>query len=191
MEEIARWVAPVSTTIAACMTAANLGPRFTGWGFVVFTVGAVAWAAVGMATGQANLVWQNAILLVIDLIGVWRWLGREARYDEGARRAVRAAERKGQALVPTSRLTGCPVTGPGGVVVATTVDAMLSVDGGRVQRVIVREGGVAGIGERLHALGWDEIASGADGFTTALDAEALRARRPLDPSDWRRAAGKA
>ena len=55
MIEIAEWVAPIATMIAALMTAANLGPRVTGWGFVVFTVGAIAWAAIGLATGQSNL----------------------------------------------------------------------------------------------------------------------------------------
>lgn len=188
MEQIAGWVAPITTSIAACMTAANLGPRFTGWGFVVFTVGAIAWAAVGLAAGQPNLVWQNAILLAIDIVGVWRWLGREARYDQGARRAAQAAERRGRGLVPASRMTGCPVTGPDGQVIATTVDAMLSCGSGQVERVVVREGGIGGVGERLHALGWHEIEAGADGFTSPLTADALRARLALAPDDWRRPA---
>ena len=33
METIASWVAPIATTIAALMTASNLGSRVTGWGF--------------------------------------------------------------------------------------------------------------------------------------------------------------
>ncbi len=43
MESIATWLAPIATTIAALMTASNLGTRITGWGFVVFTVGSLAW----------------------------------------------------------------------------------------------------------------------------------------------------
>jgi len=37
MESIATWVAPIATTIAALMTASNLGSRITGYGFIVFT----------------------------------------------------------------------------------------------------------------------------------------------------------
>lgn len=39
VEAVAAWVAPVATMIAAVMTAANLGARVTGWGFVVFVIG--------------------------------------------------------------------------------------------------------------------------------------------------------
>ena len=50
----ASWVATVATIIAALMTASNLGPRITGYGFIVFTVGSIAWLALGIVTGQAN-----------------------------------------------------------------------------------------------------------------------------------------
>jgi hypothetical protein len=63
MESIATWLAPIATTIAALMTASNLGTRITGWGFVVFTIGSLAWLALGIATGQSNLLWQNIILV--------------------------------------------------------------------------------------------------------------------------------
>lgn len=91
--DIAGWVAPVTTSSAAVMVAANLGSKITGWGFIVFCVGSIAWAVIGLATDQANLIWQNAILLVINLIGVWRWLGVRARYEKGAARATRRSAR--------------------------------------------------------------------------------------------------
>jgi hypothetical protein len=37
--------------IAAMMTPANLGARVTGWGFVLFSVGAVAWVTVALGSG--------------------------------------------------------------------------------------------------------------------------------------------
>ena len=91
MEQASNWIAPIATTIAALMTAANLGSRLTGWGFAVFTVGAVAWMGVGFYAHKPNLLWQNAILLVIDLVGVWRWLGLRARYDKAAVAATEAS----------------------------------------------------------------------------------------------------
>lgn len=84
MEAVANWVAPIATTIAAIIVAANLGTKITGWGFIFFCVGSVGWMIVGAVTGQANLLWQNALLFVVNLIGVWRWLGIRARYEKGA-----------------------------------------------------------------------------------------------------------
>ena len=94
MEQIANWVAPVATTLAAIMVAANLGARLTGFGFVAFSIGSVAWIAIGVATGQNNLVWQNAVLLAVNALGIWRWLGLRARYDKGAAAATRATARR-------------------------------------------------------------------------------------------------
>ena len=88
MEAAANWIAPVATTLAAIIVAANLGARITGYGFIVFAVGSVAWMGVAWFTGQSNLLWQNVMLLLINLVGVWRWLGLRARYDKAAEAAT-------------------------------------------------------------------------------------------------------
>ncbi|MDT7933113.1 MAG: hypothetical protein RQ833_00720 [Sphingomonadaceae bacterium] len=88
MHEAANWIAPVMTTAAAIIVALNLGARITGYGFIAFAIGSVAWMAVGWFTGQTNLLWQNAVLLAVNLIGVWRWLGLRARYDKAAEAAT-------------------------------------------------------------------------------------------------------
>lgn len=90
MEQVANWVAPIATTLAAVLVAANLGARLTGIGFLVFAIGSVAWMVIGVATGQSTLIWQNAVLLLVNIVGVWRWLGLRARYDKGAAAATRA-----------------------------------------------------------------------------------------------------
>lgn len=92
METLLDWAAPVTTTVAALMVAANLGTRATGIAFIVYTLGALCWIGIGWLTNQPNLLIQNIILLVIDILGIWRWLGLRARYDKGA--AV-ATERSG------------------------------------------------------------------------------------------------
>lgn len=91
MEQVANWVAPIATTIAAIMVAANLGARLTGYGFIVFSIGSLAWMAVGWFNGQANLVWQNVVLLLVNVVGIWRWLGLRARYEKGAQVATEAS----------------------------------------------------------------------------------------------------
>ncbi len=93
METAANWIAPIATTLAAIMVAANLGTKITGWGFIVFSVGSVAWIVIGAATGQANLLWQNVFLLLVNVIGIWRWLGIRARYEQGAGAATKASAR--------------------------------------------------------------------------------------------------
>jgi len=93
METAANWIAPIATTIAAIMVAANLGSRFTGWGFVVFTIGSVGWIVIGAVTGQANLLWQNVFLCLVNIVGIWRWLGIRARYEKGAGAATDATTR--------------------------------------------------------------------------------------------------
>ena len=84
METLFNWLAPIATTIAAVMVAANAGSRITGYGFIVFCVGSIAWMGVGWSNGQANLLVQNGILLAINVLGIWRWLGLRARYEKGA-----------------------------------------------------------------------------------------------------------
>jgi hypothetical protein len=187
MEDWAGWVAPISTTLAACMTAANLGPRVTGWGFVVFTVGSIAWALVGLGTGQANLVWQNAVLTGINLIGVWRWLGREARYAEGGAHAAEASRAAPTpTLFPVSRFSGGAIVGPGGDQLAQAVDAMAECGSGRIAYVVAREGGIGGVGERLHAIPFDRVRPDDAGLSTTLTATALRGLAEVDPAHWPR-----
>lgn len=185
LADLAGWVAPVATMVAAIMTASNLGARVTGWGFVVFTIGAAAWVVVGAATGQQNLLLSNGFLLLVDMVGVWRWLGRRARYDAGAGAAV---EQSAAAPVPTlfalSSLEGRPVRDPAGETIATAVEGMAACDTGAIRYLVVREGGVAGVGERLHALGWREVRIAPGAVEVTLDRDALARRPALDPEHW-------
>src|ERR1700760_361969 len=87
VEQFAGWVAPAATMIASVMTASNLGARVTGWGFLVFLVGSLAWTLVAVTSGQPNLLWTNVFLSVVNAIGIWRWLGRQARYEDGSKAA--------------------------------------------------------------------------------------------------------
>jgi len=185
MLEVAGWIAPAATMIAAIMTAANLGARVTGWGFAVFSVGALAWVAVGARTGQHNLLWSNAFLLLVDLVGVWRWLGRRARYDQAAEAAsARSKRAAAPTLFALAGLEGMAVRTHAGETIATTVDAMASCEEGRIVYLVVREGGVGGVGERLHAMGWDEVQVRDGAMTTRLSAAALADRPTLPAGQW-------
>jgi hypothetical protein len=71
---ILRTFAAVTTVLAASLVAANLNARVTVAGFIIFIVASMAWMADGWLEAKASLVIQNVILLVINVIGVWRWL---------------------------------------------------------------------------------------------------------------------
>jgi len=68
------WIAATLTIIAALMVSLDLGRRVTGWGFAVFAVSSLFWLTVAREDGQPGLWLSNAVLLCINLIGVWRWL---------------------------------------------------------------------------------------------------------------------
>jgi hypothetical protein len=54
--------------------AVNLNARVTVAGFMSFIVASIAWMVDGWLETKASLVIQNVILLMINVIGVWRWL---------------------------------------------------------------------------------------------------------------------
>jgi hypothetical protein len=181
MEEFSGWIAPIATALAACMTAANLGTRVTGWGFVVFTIGSIGWTTYGAATGQPNLVWQNLFLTAVNLVGIWRWLGWKARLDEGARAASDKSEsHAGQGLIAASSLATAPIETRGGKPIGTAIDAMIGCEDGRIAYLVVGQGGVGGIGEKLYALPWNKMKLEAD----KVVAVGLKGLTPIDPSDW-------
>lgn len=184
MEEAAGWIAPAATMVAAMMTASNLGARVTGWGFAVFLLGSICWAIVAWLSDQPNLLWTNLFLSIVNLIGIWRWLGRRARYEAGGQAAAEAsAVGPAPSLFPLSSIEGKPVAGADGAVIAHAVDAMAR-DDGRISYVIVREGGVAGVGERLHAIDWTELRATDQKFSTSLSAECLRDRPEIPLERW-------
>jgi hypothetical protein len=154
MADSISWVATIATVIAASMTAANLGSRITGYGFAVFLIGSLSWLAVGLMSGQPALTWTNIVLTGLNVFGIWRWLGRQTKVEEGARSAAEASETTpGEALFPISLLSRAPVEA-GGKTVGTCIDAMAGCGTGQLNYVVVSQGGVAGIGETLRRLPW-------------------------------------
>lgn len=190
MMEAAAWIAPAATMIAAMMTAANLGPRVTGWGFVIFTVGSVSWSIVAITTDQQNLLLTNGFLTLVNLVGIWRWLGRQARYHDGGQAATaRSAAAHVPTLYAAGALAGAKLIGSDGSPIGTVVDAMLRCSDAGIAYVVVSEGGVAGVGERLHALHPDELRLSEDGAACTLNADNLERRVILEPNAWPAAFG--
>lgn len=185
MENIASWIAPIATTIAALMTASNLGSRITGYGFIVFTVGSLAWLTLGITTGQPNLMWQNVVLTGLNLFGIWRWLGRQARIEDGGMTAQSASEAMpSETLFPASLLTKAKVVGGGGEEFGATVDAMLGCHSGRPAYLVVAAGGVAGVGETLRRVDWKYVRVENDIIVTPLARAAFDRLDLLAKDQW-------
>ncbi len=187
MIDIAQWVAPAATMIAAIMTAANLGARVTGWGFVVFLLGSLGWIIVGLGSGETSLIVANGFLSLINAIGIWRWLGRQAKYQA----VGEAAETAGHAprtasVVAASSLVGRAVVDAQGTKIAEAVEAIIDCRSAAIHHLVVRFGGVGGIGEQIVALPLADLRLGDDAISTRLTGAALADLPRLDAKQWPR-----
>lgn len=64
-----------AATIAALVVSLNLGRRITGWAFVLFVTSSIALIGWGFLDKDSEGIgWQNIALLVINAVGVWRYL---------------------------------------------------------------------------------------------------------------------
>lgn len=184
MAETISWVATVATIIAAFMTASNLGPRVTGYGFAVFTLGALCWIATGVLTHQPALLWTNLVLTVLDLFGIWRWLGRQAEVEEGGRSAAEASETTpGEALFPVSLLGHAPVR-CGTTEVGRCIDAMAGCRSGGIDYIVVSHGGMAGVGETLRKVPWKHARVEEEAVVTGISADKFNRFQELPRDQW-------
>lgn len=152
------------------MTAANLGARVTGWGFVIFTIGATAWIVVGVATYQTQLLYSNIFLGIVDVFGIWRWLGRRAKIDDASHaEEQRSRDHPQDNLFSVMKLDGLPVRTQDGEIVAHATDALIEYSTGTIDYLVVRTGGVGGIGETLRRLPWSDAAMHEGEVRTTLN----------------------
>ncbi len=173
MADIIQWVATAATILAALVTASNLGARITGYGFGIFLVGSLAWIATALLTDQAALLWTNGVLTVLNVFGMWRWLGRQAKVEEGGATAAKASRSApGENLFPVSLLTHAELR-RGQSIAGRCVDAMAGSTSGAIRYVVFTDGGVAGVGETLRQADWDQVEASSDGFVLACDPDSL------------------
>lgn len=184
MADTFSWVATIATIVAASMTAANLGSRITGYGFVVFTAGALCWIVVGVTTNQPALMWTNVVLTFLDIFGVWRWLARQAKVEEGARAASEISEHSpGDTLFAVSLLSRAQVRN-NSTELGHCVDAMAGCASGRISYIVVSQGGVAGMGETLRRLPWSDVMIDGEVLVSKLGTEAFNSLQQLARDQW-------
>ena len=185
METILIWVAPVATILAALMTASNLGSRITGAGFIVFTVGSLAWLTLGFIGDDPALLWMNAVLTGLNLFGIWRWLGRQAKFEDGGKHAAEESEaRPTETLFPLSLTAKAAVTGRGAAELGKCVDAMAGCKSGRIAYLVVAEGGVGGVGETLRRIDWNDVVVEGDTIRATLDRAGFDQLDLIEKDKW-------
>lgn len=185
MEQSLSWIATAATIAAASMTAANLGSRITGYGFAVFLAGSICWLFFGLVSGQPALVWTNVALTILNIFGIWRWLGRQARIEEGAKAgALDSRDTPGEALFPLSLLTAAPLRAVDGSEIGRSVDGMAECRSGRIAYLVVSEGGVAGAGETLRRVPWLDCKIEDDRLTTRIEPADFSSLEHIERDHW-------
>jgi len=67
-----KWLGTLTGVAGAAILALNI--PISGWGWVLFAISAFAWTVAGLAQRDASLVVLQGAFLLVDLIGIWRWL---------------------------------------------------------------------------------------------------------------------
>ena len=72
---VLQYYGAAAALLAAFLVSLNLGVKLTGWAFVIFVTSSIALIAWGFLNDEGEGIgWQNIGLLVINLVGVYRYL---------------------------------------------------------------------------------------------------------------------
>ena len=67
-----KWLGTALAIIGALAIALNI--PYSGWGFVAFLVSSLSWSIAGFMMKEPSLVVLQGTFVVINLIGIYRWL---------------------------------------------------------------------------------------------------------------------
>ena len=179
------WIATIATMIAAMMTASNLGARVTGWGFVVFSLSSVCWTILGYTTGQVALVATNGFLMITNIVGIWRWLGQQTKYQDGGKSAELASERPNTPnLFTATSLIGMVVDDRSGSKLGRVVEALLECATGRINYIVVSDERYGGLEETLRAVPLQSVQICNARLALEIDDQVFRSLPALKTREW-------
>ncbi|MBW0144670.1 hypothetical protein [Sphingomicrobium clamense] len=73
--DVLQYYGAAASTLAALIVSLNLGRRWTGWAFVIFVTASIALIGWGFFQEDSEGIgYQNIALLVINCVGVYRYL---------------------------------------------------------------------------------------------------------------------
>lgn len=68
----AKWIGTLSGIAGAILVALNM--EVSGYGFLLFLASSLLWCAAGVAQRDDSLILLQATFVVINIIGIYRWL---------------------------------------------------------------------------------------------------------------------
>jgi uncharacterized membrane protein len=71
----AKWIGTAAGVLGAILIALDLGRVFVWYGYWLFLVSSVLWAAVGVIQSEPSLVVLQLTFTAINLLGLRRWAG--------------------------------------------------------------------------------------------------------------------
>jgi hypothetical protein len=88
MRDLLQYYGAAASTIAALMVALNLGRVWNGAAMIVFITSSIALIAWGfLQPDSKGIGWQNVALLLINLVGAYRYLIHDAHKRRKSRGA--------------------------------------------------------------------------------------------------------
>jgi len=76
--DLLQYYGAAAGVVAAAVVSLDLGRKPTGWAFVLFVTSSLALIAWGfLGEDNEGIGWQNIVLLVINAVGVYRYLVRK------------------------------------------------------------------------------------------------------------------
>lgn len=70
--EPAKWLGTLSGIAGAILVALNM--EVSGYGFLLFLASSLLWCAAGVVQRDDSLILLQATFVVINIIGIYRWL---------------------------------------------------------------------------------------------------------------------
>ena len=67
-----KWVGTITGVIGAFILALNI--PLSGWGWTLFLMSSLSWTFAAVVMKDMSLAVLQFAFVVVDLIGVWRWL---------------------------------------------------------------------------------------------------------------------
>jgi hypothetical protein len=95
---VLQYYGAIAATIAALLVSLDLGRKWTGYAMVIFVTSSLALIAWGFFQPESEGIgMQNVVLLVINAVGVWRYLLSPHRKEMGGESRNAALEQRAPA----------------------------------------------------------------------------------------------
>jgi hypothetical protein len=128
----------------------------------------------------------NVFLTLVNVVGIWRWLGRQRGYEDGGKSAEKASRQISTTpdLLAATRVVGAQVRHADGTAAGKAVEALFECGTAQISYVVVSRTIPGGIREELRAVPRDTLAFARDGLMLNLTPSAFSALPLLDDGDW-------